>query len=186
MSDFGAPTNGAAAENTATPGPDAREELKKQELAQNLALLREKGWNNPIPFNYEIVGSGAMPNDERKGDESWLGNAAVYEWDDEYGEVGPKNEHLELQLYHGEEIMRAGNRILALSFEVDAKGGDGRVLPVREVFSPLVIINVPWLIFTTVCGCRFTPCHAGERTALPIQGPNSYPVILHSCRSNRP
>lgn len=106
---------------------------KQQELHEILEQLKEKGWNNPIPFNYETVASGgADVADERDDDVSWLGNAAVYEWDDDFGEVGPPNERLEEELFRGTDIMRAGNRILALTFNVTIIG-PVQVQPVREV-----------------------------------------------------
>lgn len=135
---------------------------KKQELAENLAKLTEKGWTNPIPFNYETVNSGAAPEDVGRDEASWLGNAAIYEWDDEFGEVGPKNEKLEEMLYHGFNVMKAGNQIKALSFEVTVEDkrpvGQEKVAPVRDVSlhshescSRLTLYSSRMLVFIPSC-----------------------------------
>jgi ATP-dependent RNA helicase DDX3X len=123
---------------TAATGGDTVDSAsrKQQELNENLEKLKEKGWNNPVPFNYETVASGdAAAADERDDEAPWLGNAAVYEWDDDFGEVGPPNGKLEEELFRSKNAMRAGNRIMALSFDVST-GGSVKVEPVREVWSP--------------------------------------------------
>lgn len=129
MSDLGTPTNGDT--NGGVPA--------HKDLAETLAKVREKGWNNPVPFRYETVGSGATPNDDRPSDQAWLGNAAVYEWDDDFGEVGPRNEKLEEMLYRGNNIMRVGNHLATYQCEVATSGAEGRVAPVREVRSHLIL-----------------------------------------------
>ncbi|KAL4975182.1 P-loop containing nucleoside triphosphate hydrolase protein [Aspergillus desertorum] len=41
----------------------------------------------------------------------WAANAAKYEWNEEYGDVGPENPHLEDQLFRSEFINRTGLKI---------------------------------------------------------------------------
>ena len=65
--------------------------------------LRGLGWAEPTPFNYEIT--------EKKDVNDWAGAAARYEWQDEYGDVGPRNEELEKILFHDELILRAGGKL---------------------------------------------------------------------------
>ncbi|KAF2192525.1 DEAD-domain-containing protein [Zopfia rhizophila CBS 207.26] len=127
MSEFNAANHTASGE--------AASALRAKELAENLAKAKEAGWNNPIPFNYESVtgGSGAS---EAVGEggvvlTTWLSEAAVYQWDDEYGDVGPVNIELERQLFHDEHLMRAGGAIKALSFDVFVEGPE-KVAPVRD------------------------------------------------------
>ena len=84
--------------------------------------MKEAGWNDPIPFNYDTVTGGTAPVDENRATAPWLSDAAVYEWDDEYGKVGPKNEALEAELFTGEHLTRAGGAIKALSFDVAHEG----------------------------------------------------------------
>jgi ATP-dependent RNA helicase DDX3X len=60
------------------------------------------GWTNPVPFDY-----GNPDKDSR----DWAGIADRYEWDPEFGEVGPPNEELEQQLFRGNLIQRVGDRL---------------------------------------------------------------------------
>lgn len=42
------------------------------------------------------------------GEEGWASNAAIYEWDDEFGDVGPSHPELEKQLFGSENHVRTG------------------------------------------------------------------------------
>lgn len=42
---------------------------------------------------------------------NWGHDAVKYEWKDEYGDVGPRDETLERQLFQGETINRAGAKL---------------------------------------------------------------------------
>lgn len=66
-------------------------------------VAREKGWTEPVPFEYAQL-SGKDHTD-------WAGVAARYEWNDEFGEVGPPNVELEDQLFRGSFITRAGDKL---------------------------------------------------------------------------
>ncbi|KAJ5613671.1 DEAD/DEAH box RNA helicase [Penicillium herquei] len=72
---------------------------------------RVKGWANPTPYNYADFAN-------RNADD-WAGIATRYEWkaewNDEYGDIGPRNEELEKQLFEGDLITRAGNRLQQLN-----------------------------------------------------------------------
>ena len=99
------------------------------------AIARQKGWVAPEDYNYEKYihttqekpteptefgttvenvengengENGAGPEDSAP---QWAANAAKYEWNDEYGDVGPKNPHLEEQLFRSEFINRTGLKI---------------------------------------------------------------------------
>jgi ATP-dependent RNA helicase DDX3X len=63
---------------------------------------RVAGWTEPTPFSYD--------NYQNKEFTDWAGMAARYEWNDEYGDVGPRNEELEKQLFNLEFMSRAGVR----------------------------------------------------------------------------
>ena len=49
------------------------------------------GWVQATPYEYEKFG--------RNAETEWDGNARVYEWDGEAGDVGPEFPELELQLF---------------------------------------------------------------------------------------
>jgi ATP-dependent RNA helicase DDX3X len=57
-----------------------------------------EGWAQATPYDYEALGN--------KGNHDWDGNAKVYEWDGEEGDVGPEHPALEIELF-GEP----GNRV---------------------------------------------------------------------------
>jgi ATP-dependent RNA helicase DDX3X len=121
--------NGAAVEPSAN-GNAANS--KEQKLADNLAKVKAAGWNNAVPMNNETVGSGVVTEDPGLDEAPWLCNAAVYQWDDEFGDVGPEDPRLEEMLFRGEHLMKIGNRVKALEFEVQTFGPD-KVAPIRSV-----------------------------------------------------
>lgn len=108
------------------------EDDQAKKLAEGLAKAQAAGWTNPIPMNNETVGSGAVPENKEIDEAPWLCNAAVYEFDDEYGDVGPRNEELEQLLFFGENLMKVGNKVNALDFEVNVFGPK-KVSPFRSV-----------------------------------------------------
>jgi ATP-dependent RNA helicase DDX3X len=109
----------------------ARKELQ----AQDLARVKEAGWTNPIPFKYESVVGGTPAEDETRDDAVWLSDAAIYQWDDDFGDVGEPNPELEKMLYDNEFLQRQGGAIQALSFNVNVEGPE-KIHPVRNVSYP--------------------------------------------------
>lgn len=77
--------------------------------AEAAALAREKGWAEPQRYNYDIYTASFKPGDESADRSHWASNAAKYEWNDEYGDVGPQNEELEKMLFRDEYTNRAGD-----------------------------------------------------------------------------
>lgn len=85
---------------------------------------QEHGWVDKTAYDYatynktnkdinDAAESGeATPEGENDfpEPEAWAGNASVYEWDDEYGDVGPRHPELEQMLF-GAERVRRGNAI---------------------------------------------------------------------------
>ncbi|KAL1611307.1 hypothetical protein SLS59_000025 [Nothophoma quercina] len=118
---------------------------RKEQLAQDLARAKDAGWNNPIPFNYETVTGGEAPKDETRDNAAWLSDAVIYQWDDEFGDVGEPNPELEKMLFHDENLQRAGGSIKALTYEVTVEGPE-KILPVREFddagLHPVMLENV--------------------------------------------
>ncbi|KAH7078513.1 P-loop containing nucleoside triphosphate hydrolase protein [Paraphoma chrysanthemicola] len=113
-------------------GLDEAAIARKQKQAEDLARAKEAGWNNPIPFKYDTVvaGEAAVP-DETRDSAPWLSDAAVYQWDDEFGDVGDRNPDLEKMLFENDDLQRVGQNIKALSFEVAVEGPE-KVQPVRN------------------------------------------------------
>jgi hypothetical protein len=113
------------------PAIDAAE-ARKAKQAEDLARAKAAGWNDPTPFKYEPVAQGEEAPDETRDTAVWLSDAAVYAWDDEFGDVGEPNPELEKMLFTGEHLQRAGGAIKALSFEVNTEGPE-KIQPVRNV-----------------------------------------------------
>ncbi|KAF1975451.1 DEAD-domain-containing protein [Bimuria novae-zelandiae CBS 107.79] len=114
MSDAG--TNGVAVVD------DAAATSKAQQKAEDLQRATEAGWQKPIPFEYGVA---AAPNTEDTGDAAkWLSDAVVYEWTDDYGDVGPENPELEKELFEDPDIQRQGtlDGLKNLSFEFEDAG----------------------------------------------------------------
>lgn len=132
---------------------------RAKQLAEDIQKAKDAGWTNPIPFNYETV-AGGQPDvrDEGRDSANWLSDAVVYEWDDDFGEVGPPNPELEKVLYENPDMMRAGGAIQALSFQVIVNAKE-EVHPVREVNLATAFLMSPtkWLnsstrpAFTQLC-----------------------------------
>ncbi|KAJ5692314.1 hypothetical protein N7462_001737 [Penicillium macrosclerotiorum] len=74
----------------------------EKQTGQPAEAVRKQGWTDPVPFTYDSYNSKEFTD--------WAGVAARYEWKDEYGDVGPRNEELEKQLFQDDFIPRAGSR----------------------------------------------------------------------------
>ncbi|OJD19505.1 hypothetical protein AJ78_00574 [Emergomyces pasteurianus Ep9510] len=76
------------------------------------ALAREKGWAEPQRYDYDTYNAPSKPGDDAGLTDlpEWASNAAKYEWKEEYGDVGPRNDELEKMLFHNEYLNRAGNK----------------------------------------------------------------------------
>lgn len=81
-----------------------------------VSAAREKGWTTPEQYDYEkytssVTPLGPLQNGGEGNLPAWAAQAAKYEWQDDYGDVGPQNPALEEQLYRGEYINRTGLKI---------------------------------------------------------------------------
>jgi hypothetical protein len=90
---------------------------------------QEAGWVGTIPVNYNLQQSNR--EDELA---AYAASSAVYEWDDEYGDVGPEVPQLEEQLFNNAFRLRQGKHMSNLQLEVTVEGPD-KIHPVRSVCS---------------------------------------------------
>ncbi|KIW16052.1 hypothetical protein PV08_06103 [Exophiala spinifera] len=139
---------------------------------ENSRRARELGWVEPQSFDYgarapTTVLHAEEPVDEENGDEmvsrhqssTWAHDAAKYEWDAEYGDVGPRNEKLEAELFRADFHNRAGEKfknLITVKVIVESKT---RVEPIQDFKSaglhPVMLENVE------LCGYEFaTPIQA--------------------------
>ena len=114
------------------------------DIEEGRARVRDNNWPKAVRYDYSVY--NVKPEDEDismecLGEKSsaepnngpdWLHNAAKYEWDEKFGEVGPEVPELEEQLFNSKHIVRRGNDIQALEFEVKLEGPTP-VRPVRQV-----------------------------------------------------
>lgn len=84
-----------------TPPTTSHETATDTATGQDNTLVAE-GWVDAQPYNYEAYSAEAPA--------TWDGNARVYEYDGESGEVGPEVPELELQLF-GDVENRVGHGI---------------------------------------------------------------------------
>lgn len=116
--------------------------------------VKEAGWGSKVPIDYDILKQAG-------GDYAqWHAVSGVYEWKEEFGEVGPEVPQLEVQLYGGEHRMRQGTHIANLQFEVNVDGPN-QYKPARSVSEPL--ISKHWLLSANlliVPRRRPSPCHS--------------------------
>ncbi|KAL5002475.1 P-loop containing nucleoside triphosphate hydrolase protein [Aspergillus recurvatus] len=132
------------------------------------ALAREKGWVEPKNYDYEKYVTDHSPEKSAENGENsqneqpipeWAANAAKYEWNEEYGDVGPENPHLEEQLFRSEFINRTGLKIGNLqNIEVVAESHE-RPSPIKSFddagLHPVMRQNI------RLCGYEFpTPIQA--------------------------
>ncbi|OOF90851.1 hypothetical protein ASPCADRAFT_156157 [Aspergillus carbonarius ITEM 5010] len=102
-----------------------------------VSAAREKGWTTPEQYDYEkytssVTPLGPLQNGGEGNLPAWAAQAAKYEWQDDYGDVGPQNPALEEQLYRGEYINRTGLKIGNLqNIEVIAESRE-RPSPVKS------------------------------------------------------
>lgn len=119
-----------------------------------------------MPFNYVPVNggeaTGAAPLDVAK----WQSDAAVYQWDDDFGDVGEPNPLLEKELFEDVDLQRAGTAIKALSYDVTTEGPE-KVQPVRDVSCATYLLDLP-VHSCIVRRRRSSSSYAGECQTLPI------------------
>jgi ATP-dependent RNA helicase DDX3X len=130
MSGWGMPEVAAALPEVAQPtkAPVEPEQVGETEME---AAAQAHGWVTKTSYDYETynmsskelqdarkaalaaeaeAGEGQGEDNGVMGVETggWASNAAIYEFNEEYGEVGPAVPALEKQLFGGEFVMRTG------------------------------------------------------------------------------
>lgn len=103
-------TNGAA--------PQAVNRMMNEE---GLKHARGLGWVAPQSYDYTAKAPAAKITTTSEENEdnveelpkasTWAHDANKYEWKEEYGEVGPRSESLEKELFRGDLINRAGEKL---------------------------------------------------------------------------
>ena len=94
--------------------------------------LTDRLRNNPIPFNYQPAQDDPNEDVPTSSEAKWLSDAVIYQWDDDFGDVGPHNPDLEKILFEDDNLQRAGEAIKALSYDVETEGPE-KIHPIRNV-----------------------------------------------------
>ncbi|KAJ5124158.1 DEAD/DEAH box RNA helicase [Penicillium bovifimosum] len=69
-----------------------------------IEVARNKGWTERVPYAYADLSNN-------KDHRDWASVATRYEWNDDYGEIGPAVPELEKQLFGSDHVGRAGDKI---------------------------------------------------------------------------
>lgn len=101
--------------------------ITEVEQTEYKTKANEAGWADAIPVNYNVQQTTRSEEATR-----YAADSAVYEWADEYGEVGPEVPELEEQLYNGAFRLRQGKHMSELLLEVTVEGPD-KIQPARSV-----------------------------------------------------
>ncbi len=90
-----------------------------------IAKAREKGWVEPQKYDYSIYNkqeADAGTDTVQSRQHEWASSAGKYEWNDEYGDVGPRVPELEHQLFNDDLRMKRGENFNAFQFQVLVEG----------------------------------------------------------------
>ncbi|KAL6713458.1 hypothetical protein ACLMJK_008923 [Lecanora helva] len=96
---------------------------------ENQQRVRDASWVEPQKFDYNTYNAGpkeqrstvaAVGTEEAAGTEedsvpTWAANATKYEWEDDYGEIGPKYDILERQLFGNSTQTEKGSHFSTLT-----------------------------------------------------------------------
>ena len=128
------PDNIAEAVAQLTVGNKTREEIMQE--------VRDRGW---------IDTTASAPSEFEAGSD-WTAQARVYQYQDEYGDVQPRDLNLEKDLYESKFQMRQGEHLANLDFMVRLEGPT-RVPPMRSV-RPLFPFMTPRPSLNHFCHCH--------------------------------
>lgn len=123
-------SNGAGDDDAGDNG--AGEKIDAREKA------RLHGFVERTPYDYSVYATGRKDDDADREEPAWLANAAVYEWNDDYGDVGPAIPELEIELFGSDYRMQAGTKFDAFKYEVTVEAPEPVHL-IREVSNIFMI-----------------------------------------------
>lgn len=182
MSDF--PTEaestwGTAGEGEQQPAADTQQPEVDQETM--IKRAREQGWTETTAFDYEAFTRQGGANAD------WYAAAGVYEWQDEYGEVGPEVPDLERLLF-GRELRQDEGRYRDEFERMEiAIEGPEKIAPISTVTPTTKLTNKSTASLTsiTVRQCRPASSHAAQRPPLWLRDTDSHSSLHHPCRPTR-
>ncbi|OKL62814.1 hypothetical protein UA08_01877 [Talaromyces atroroseus] len=127
-------------------------------------LARDKGWVEPEKYDYtryagQTTETPANGHNVPVNTIPWASDARKYEWKEEYGDVGPKDEELEKMLFRSEFINRAGVKFENISSIKVVVEATTKVAPIASFkdagLHPVMLENI------ALCGYKIpTPIQA--------------------------
>ena len=69
---------------------------------------REHGWTEQTKYDYSTLGGKSNVSPDAIAAPLWAANAKRYEWDDEFGDIGPAHDELEKELFGREHAVKKG------------------------------------------------------------------------------
>ncbi|KAF2757596.1 DEAD-box protein [Pseudovirgaria hyperparasitica] len=123
--------------------------------ADSMAKVKEHGWVERTAYDYKKFSDDRETREAEVVDEAgqpaliegadWLSSAMRYEWDDEYGDVGPKIPRLEEELFGKTFRQETGSYLDAYDLKVTVEG-DNRPPPIISFedagLHPVMLENV--------------------------------------------
>ncbi|TKA81621.1 hypothetical protein B0A49_01255 [Cryomyces minteri] len=127
------PSNAYATSDLQDAHENATEPAVVIDKAAATTKAREAGWAPTSAYDYDTYNASTKGDKDGLGEvgPAWASTAAKYEWNEEYGDVGPAVPALEAQLFNHEFVMRAGSAIKSLEFTVTVESPNA-ICPVRE------------------------------------------------------
>jgi hypothetical protein len=151
--------------------------LSDAEKAAHRDRARDAGWVETVPVDYKVQQSSR--DDDHA---NYLKNSAVYEWDDEYGDVGPEVPELEQDLFGGDFRVRQGQHMDKLQFEVTVEGPD-RLQPARSVsflaYPPSILQAADRVAVRYCWPSPYPPGNCNQEDGL--LGAHAYPGLHDPC-----
>lgn len=122
MSDFIEKENmGTVLKDVTSQPEDASDSALASKAAKNKEAseaARAKGWTEPAEYDYskyvaeDATATATVPAVVPEENlPEWAAGAAKYEWNDEFGDIGPANPELEKMLFHNDYINRTGLKL---------------------------------------------------------------------------
>lgn len=131
---------------------------------------RDYGFPERVAYDYSVYSGNRKNAENGKAGEvpMWFGEAAVYEWNDEYGDIGPEVPELEWELFRNDYRMQPGNKIDAYQYKVTVEAPEPihhvkrvgiPIYPLAAMNTDIVSSSTTWVFiqsFVRTLGCAAT------------------------------
>jgi ATP-dependent RNA helicase DDX3X len=152
LNDMGVALSEVAASEVGTEKPKPAQNFvgAPKDVEEANKKARDHKWVDKTEYDYNRYNpkdKNAPPSDSVDLP-SWASNAVKYEWQDEWGDVGPRVAELEAELFDLEFLHRKGHNYNKLELEVKAEGGV-HIDPIAKVRSTVNMLGWSANYFTS-------------------------------------